>query len=406
MYKLFRTIATTAGPVQSQCFSPSRSQVFSRSLSSLLAISHDVIQTGPWASAAAKCIQRMRCKLRPGSSMHNSPAFNSLSAAACFSTSSNVLELNRPLTGNDMTRAGGIASMFRIPIQKTTDGLDVCFVGIPLDIGVSNRTGTRFGPRQIRMESPMIRLCNPDTGAAPFESLQVADVGDVNINVYNLQKSCVMICEYYKTLIANGCIPLTMGGDHTLTYPVLQAIADKYGPVGLVHVDAHNDTQDTMLGEKIAHGTPFRRAVDENLINPKKTIQIGLRGPSNDVYEHQWALEQGFRVVTGKDCWYKSLEPLMMEVREMMGDGPVYLTFDIDALDPSIAPGTGTPEIAGLNVMQALEIIRGLQGLNLVGCDLVEVSPPYDPLGTTALLAANLMFEMLCILPRVKYYEV
>ncbi|XP_071949773.1 guanidinobutyrase-like [Antedon mediterranea] len=324
-----------------------------------------------------------------------------------YSTSSNrSSEFNRPLTGNDMPRAGGIASMFRLPIHKTTDDLDVCFVGIPLDIGVSNRSGTRFGPRQIRTESPMIRLCNPDTGAAPFESLQVGDIGDVNINVYNLPKTCDMITEYYKKLIANGCKTLTMGGDHTLTYPVLRAVADKYGPVGLVHVDAHNDTQDTMLGEKIAHGTPFKRAFDENLFDPKKTVQIGIRGPSNDIYENKWGLEQGFRVVTGRDCWHKSLEPLMVQVQEKMGDGPVYLSFDIDALDPSIAPGTGTPEVAGLSIIQALEIIRGLKGLNLVGCDLVEVSPPYDPLGTTALIAANLLFEMLCVLPGVKYYDV
>ncbi|KAK7090537.1 hypothetical protein V1264_010321 [Littorina saxatilis] len=301
-----------------------------------------------------------------------------------------------------MPRSGGIASMMRLPVQENTDGLDVCFVGVPLDSGASNRSGTRLGPRQIRQESCIIRAANHTLGAVPFEDVQVADVGDVSMNIYNLPEAVKQIKAAYDKLISNGCVPLTMGGDHTITYPILQAIKDKHGPVGLIHVDAHADINDVMLGAPIAHGTPFRRAVEYGCLDCSRVIQIGLRGSIYSLDDYQWALDQGFRVVTSKECWHKSLEPLMAEVRGMMGQGPVYISFDIDALDPSYAPGTGTPEIGGLTIYQALEILHGSAGLNIVGADVVEVSPPYDMAGTTALTAANLLFEMLSILPGVK----
>ncbi|XP_035693584.1 guanidinobutyrase-like isoform X1 [Branchiostoma floridae] len=312
-------------------------------------------------------------------------------------------KFNVPPSGNDLPRPGGIASMMRLPVQNDTQGLDACFVGIPLDIGTSNRSGTRFGPRQIRTESVMLRPYNNWTGAAPFDSLQVADIGDVFINMYDLKDAVKKIREAYSKIVANGCKPLTLGGDHTLTYPILQAIKDKHGPVGLVHVDAHADTHDQMGDEKVAHGTPFYRAVDEGLLDCNRVIQIGLRGTGYTDYDYDWSRSQGFRVVQAEEIWYKSLAPLMEEVRAQMGDGPVYLSFDIDALDPAYAPGTGTPEIGGLTSHQGLEIIRGCRGLNLVGGDLVEVSPAYDPSGNTALTAANLLFEMLCVLPGVQY---
>ncbi|NWZ51872.1 SPEB protein, partial [Haliaeetus albicilla] len=192
------------------------------------------------------------------------------------------------------------------------------------------------------------------------------------------------------------------GGDHTVTYPILQAVAEKHGPVGLVHVDAHTDTGDRALGEKIYHGTPFRRCVEEGLLDCSRVVQIGIRGSSYDPDPYKYCQDQGFRVVPAEECWRKSLAPLMGEVRTQMGDKPVYISFDIDGLDPAYAPGTGTPEIAGLTPVQALEIIRGCKGLNIVGCDLVEVAPMYDVSGNTALLGANLLFEMLCILPGVK----
>ncbi|CAM5105578.1 unnamed protein product [Natator depressus] len=309
---------------------------------------------------------------------------------------------NMPPSAEFIARPVGVCSMMKLPIQTSPEGLDAAFVGVPLDTGTSNRPGARFGPRHIRAESGMVRMYNPSTGAAPFHSLVVADIGDVNVNLYNLQDSCRQIREAYQKIVAAGCIPLTMGGDHTITYPILQAVAEKHGPVGLVHVDAHTDTGDTALGEKIYHGTPFRRCVDEGLLDCKRVVQIGIRGSSYtpDPYKYCW--DQGFRVVLAEDCWLKSLVPLMGEVRKQMGAKPIYISFDIDGLDPAYAPGTGTPEIAGLTPAQALEIIRGCQGLNIVGCDLVEVAPIYDASGNTALMGANLLFEMLCALPRVK----
>ena len=310
--------------------------------------------------------------------------------------------LNQPLGGNQMPRFGGPATMMRLPTVASPKGLDACFVGVPFDIGTSNRAGARFAPRQIRAESCLIRPYNMATRAAPFDSLMVADIGDVAIDTFNLPKCVDIITDAYRQIIAKGCRPLTLGGDHTLTYPILRAMAEKYGPVGLIHVDAHADINENMFGEKIAHGTPFRRAVEDKLLDTKRCIQIGLRATGYAADDFDWPRQQGFRVVQAEECWHKSLTPLMDEVRKQMGKGPVYLSFDIDSLDPAFAPGTGTPEIGGLTTIQGIEIIRGCWGLELVGCDLVEVSPPYDPSGNTALTGANLLFEMLCVLPGVK----
>ncbi|AZO39379.1 MAG: agmatinase [Mesorhizobium sp.] len=310
--------------------------------------------------------------------------------------------LNQPLSGNDMPRFGGIATMMRLPYARTASGLDACFVGVPLDIGTSNRSGTRFGPRQIRAESVLLRPYNMATRAAPFDSLRVADVGDIATNPYNLLKSVDAIERGISDILSHGCKPLSLGGDHTMTLPILRAMAKKHGPLGLIHIDAHADINDTMFGEEIAHGTPFRRAVEEGLINARRTVQIGLRGTGYAADDFDWSRQQGFKVYQADELWHRSLVPLMDEVRVHMGSGPVYITFDIDSLDPSFAQGTGTPEIGGLTSMQALEIVRGCWGLDIVGCDLVEVSPPFDTSGNTALTAANLLFELLCILPGVE----
>ena len=311
--------------------------------------------------------------------------------------------LNQPLGGNEMPRFAGPATMMRLPTQIGAQGLDACFVGVPLDTGTSNRPGARFGPRAIRAESSLLRPYNMATRAAPFDSLMVADIGDVAINTFNLQDSIGIIENAYDDILSLGCRPLTLGGDHTIALPILRAICRKHGPVGMVHVDAHADINDHMFGEKIAHGTPFRRALEEGLLDGKRVAQIGLRGTGYTAEDFDWPQSQGFRVVAAEDCWYKSLTPLMAEIRDQLGDGPVYLSFDIDGLDPSFAQGTGTPEIGGLSVHQGLEIIRGCRGLNLVGGDLVEVAPAYDTSGNTALVAANLLYEMLCVLPGVKY---
>lgn len=306
---------------------------------------------------------------------------------------------NQPLGGNAMPRFGGDATMMRLPLQRTAEGLDACFVGIPMDIGTSNRAGTRHGPRAIRAESCMMRPFNMATGAAPFDVMQVADIGDIAINTFDLKKTADIITKAYDDILAHDAIPLTLGGDHTLTYPVLRAIRKKHGPVALIHVDAHADTNDEMFGEKIAHGTPFRRAVEDGLLINDKVFQIGLRGTGYAPDDFNWGRDQGFTVIQAEDCWHKSLAPLMQDIRTRIGDAPVYLTYDIDSLDPAFAPGTGTVEMGGLTTIQALEIVRGCAGLNLVGADLVEVSPPYDPSGNTAMIGANLLYEMLCVLP-------
>jgi guanidinobutyrase len=313
-------------------------------------------------------------------------------------------KFNQPLSGNEMPRFGGPATMMRLPSQDSAKGLDACFVGVPLDIGTSNRPGARLAPRQIRDESRMLRPFNVSTGAAPFESIQVADIGDIAINTFNLEKSIDIIEAAYDEILSHDCKPLTLGGDHTITYPILRALAKKHGPIGLVHIDAHSDTNEHMFGERIAHGTPFRCAMEEGLLDGNRVAQIGLRGTGYSSSEFNWSREQGFRIVPVEECWNKSLAPLMAEIRSQLGEGPVYISFDIDGIDPAYAPGTGTPEIGGLTVPQALEIIRGCQGLNVVGGDLVEVSPPYDTTGNTALLGANLLYEMLCVLPEVKQY--
>ncbi len=310
-------------------------------------------------------------------------------------------DFNQPLSGNTMPRFGGPVTMMRLPVSESAKGLDAAFIGVPMDIGTSNRPGTRLGPRQIRDESRMLRPYNMATRAAPFDSLQVADLGDVPINTFDLKKSVDIIEQFYTEVLGHGCIPLTLGGDHTLTLPILRAMAARHGPLGLIHIDAHADINEHMFGEEIAHGTPFRRAAEENLLHGERVAQIGLRGTGYTAEDFDWSRQQGFRVVPIEECWHRSLTPLMKEVRKQIGPGPVYISFDVDSIDPAFAPGTGTAEIAGLTAPQAVELVRGAAGLDIVGADLVEVSPPYDPTGNTAVLGANLLYEMLCILPGV-----
>ncbi|EYD76216.1 Agmatinase [Rubellimicrobium mesophilum DSM 19309] len=312
-----------------------------------------------------------------------------------------MTRFNQPLGGNEMPRFGGPATMMRLPSQPTAEGLDACFVGIPMDIGTSNRPGARLGPRAIRDESRMLRPFNMATGAAPFEHLQVADLGDVAIDTFDLKRSCAIITEAYREVLSHGVVPLTLGGDHTLTWPILRAIRDRHGPVALIHVDAHADVNDTMFGEREAHGTPFRRALEDGCLRNDKVVQIGLRGTGYAPGDFAWGRQQGWSVVTAEEIHGRPLHGLMQQVRALVGDAPLYLSFDIDSLSPGLANGTGTQEIGGLMDWQALQIVRGMAGLNLVGCDLVEVSPPFDTSGTTALTAANLLFEMLCVLPGV-----
>lgn len=310
---------------------------------------------------------------------------------------------NQPISGNDLARFSGPQTFMRLPEAANADGLDVGFVGIPMDIGTSWRSGTRFGPKQLRQESAMIRPYNIQTGAAPFDSLQCADLGDIAINTFSLADSLSIIQRAYEDILTHPVIPMGLGADHSLTLPILRAMAKKHGPLALVHVDAHADVNDEMFGERETHGTVFRRAYEEGLLVPSKVWQIGLRGTGYTAEDFTEAADWGFNQRLAADLWHKPLDTLGKEITASIGDQPCYITCDIDSLDPSFAPGTGTPEIGGLTTMQAMQLIHNLRGLNVVGCDLVEVSPPYDTSGNTALTGANIMFEMLSILPGVKY---
>ena len=308
-----------------------------------------------------------------------------------------------PISGNDLARFSGPQTFMRLPEASSAEGVNVGFIGVPMDIGTSWRSGTRMGPKQLREQSAMIRPYNIQTGAAPFDALQCADLGDVAINTFSLSDTIRLITETYDAHLKHDFIPMGLGGDHTMTRPILRSIAKKHGPGALVHVDAHADVNDEMFGERETHGTVFRRAYEEGLIVADKVHQIGLRGTGYTADDFTEAAGWGFNQYLAPSLWHKSLSPLAKDIRVQIGDTPTYITYDIDSLDPSFAPGTGTPEIGGLTTMQAMELIRGLRGLNIVGCDLVEVSPPYDPSGNTALTGANLMFELLSILPGVPY---
>jgi guanidinobutyrase len=307
-------------------------------------------------------------------------------------------EKNQPISGNDLARFSGPNTFMRLPAVNDLKGLDVAICGIPLDIGTSWRSGTRFGPKEVRSQSAMLRPYNLGTGAAPFDSLQVADIGDLAINTFSLSDSLRIIAESYESILNYDVIPMAIGGDHSITLPILRAIAKRHGPVALVHVDAHADVNDEMFGERV-----FRRAHEEGLINPSKVYQVGLRGTGYSAEDFAEAAGWGFQQFPAQELWGRSLSTLGAEIRRDIGDLPVYVTYDIDSLDPAFAPGTGTPEIGGLTTPQAMELIRALKGLNIVGADLVEVSPPYDTSGNTALTGANILYEMLCVLPGVTY---
>ncbi|WP_159966272.1 agmatinase [Profundibacterium mesophilum] len=310
---------------------------------------------------------------------------------------------HQPVSGNDLARFAGIPSFMRLPVHADAEGLDAAFVGVPMDHGTSWRPGARFGPQQIRTQSAMIRPYALQTGAAPFDGLTCADIGDVALSTFDLRAAIGAIETAYGAILSTGAVPMTMGGDHTVTLPILRATAARHGPVALVHVDAHADVNDEMFGARECHGTVFRRAYEEGLLIAPKVWQVGLRGTGYSAGDFDEPRGWGFNLVTAPELWHKSLTGLGEHIRAQIGAAKVYVSFDIDSLDPAFAPGTGTPEIGGLTVPQVLELIRALRGLQIVGCDLVEVAPPYDPSGNTALLAANLLFELLCILPGVPY---
>jgi len=292
----------------------------------------------------------------------------------------------------------GIPTFMRTPFTHDYSDLDIALVGVPYDGAVEARSGARQGPRQIRDMSSMMRMIHHVTRINPYELCKIADVGDVHFKqIFDVMASHADITCFYEKLYKSRIVPVSAGGDHSITLPILRALAADQS-LGLVHFDAHTDCCDEEMNSKYSHGTPFRRAVEEKLLDPKRMIQIGIRGAANS--DECWCFgpKNGIRIVYIEEFTELGVDKVIAEARRVIGGGPVYVSFDIDSIDPSFAPGTGTPEIGGLTTIEAQGLIRGLRGLNLVGADVVEVSPPFDPSGSTALIGATIMYEILCII--------
>ena len=303
---------------------------------------------------------------------------------------------HQPVDAAKVPRFAGHSTFMRLPAVASAEGLDIALVGIPWDGGTTNRAGARHGPREVRNLSSLMRRAHHVSGIAPFSVANVADVGDLAVNPINLMDGLALIEQGMKAIVATGALPLSVGGDHLTTLPVLRAVAHK-GPIGMIHFDAHTDTNDTYFGNNpYTHGTPFRRAIEEGLLDPKRIVQIGIRGSIYDPGEHDWAKAQGIRIIYMEEFVKRGATSVMEEARSIVGKGNTYITFDIDSIDPSMAPGTGTPEIGGFTTREAQEMVRLLKGVNIVGADVVEVAPPFDVEGMTALVGATMMFELLC----------
>lgn len=303
-------------------------------------------------------------------------------------------EVDDPMT---RPRYVGVPTFFRAPLRESLEDVDVGIVGVPFDGGVTSRPGARHGPREVRNLSTMVRLKNQATGVAPHELCRVADVGDAWVpSPFELVGSHNYIQSAMAKLHERNIIPLSVGGDHSVSLPILRAIAADR-PVGMIHIDAHCDTGDDYMGSRFHHGAPFSRAVEEGLLDPKRTVQIGIRGTINDMDLWKFSHDSGMRVIYMDEFYKLGVDAVIKEAKRIVGDGPTYISFDIDSLDPAYAPGTGTPEIGGITSLEAQLLIRGCMGLDIIGADLVEVSPLYDASGNTALAGANLLFELLCV---------
>lgn len=303
----------------------------------------------------------------------------------------------QPLDAYEVPRFAGLPTFMRLPAFEDPAQVQIALLGIPWDGGTTNRAGARHGPREVRNMSSLIRRVHPVTGLSPYDRVRVGDVGDAPVNPIDLLDALTRIEGFLAAVHAAGAIPLSVGGDHLMTLPVFRAIA-RQRPIGMVHFDAHSDTNDRYFGDNLyTHGTPFRRAVEEGLLDPRRTVQIGIRGSQASASDTDFAKEVGIRIITMEEFADIGVESTLREARRIVGDEPTYVSFDVDVLDPAFAPGTGTPEIGGMTTLQAQQLIRGLRGLNLIGADVVEVAPPFDVGGCTALVGATMLFELLCI---------
>ncbi|GLK56178.1 guanidinopropionase [Methylopila capsulata] len=301
----------------------------------------------------------------------------------------------QPLDTSVTPRFAGLPTFMRLPVMDPAD-VDVALIGVPFDGGVTNRAGTRHGPRELRNQSSLVRRHHHVTGRSPYDLVRVADCGDCPTHPLDLMESLRLIEAHYAGVAKTGAIPITGGGDHLVTLPILRGLS-KGAAVGLIQFDAHSDTYDSFFGQKYNHGTPFRRAIEEGLVDPRRMVQIGLRGSVADPASFDFARAAGVRMIFIEEFVARGVDDVMDEARAILGDGPTYVSFDIDAIDPSQAPGTGTPEIGGLSTREAQALVRRLAGLDVVGADLVEVAPPFDPSGLTAMTGATVMFELLCV---------
>ena len=306
----------------------------------------------------------------------------------------------KPISSMDIPRFADVATFFRLPVIKDLNKLDYCITGIPWDGGTTNRPGARHGPREVRNVSSLVRLYHPISCKSPYDRYNIADIGDCPVNPVDLKNSLEKIENFYKDIYQAKVIPLTIGGDHLISLPILRALA-KNEPVALFQFDSHTDTYDTYFGGyKYTHGTPFRRAIEENLINPKKYVMLGIRGSKYEPNDLEWAQNQGATIITIDEYYKMGFDKCMELVKKIIGETNTYLTFDIDGIDPTFAPGTGTPEVGGYNVRESQLIIRSLNQLNFIGADLVEISPPFDINNMTSLVGANMAFEILCTMTK------
>lgn len=307
-----------------------------------------------------------------------------------------------PVSGFDLPRFAGVPTFMRLPHvpleHERLKDVQIGLIGVPWDSGTTNRPGPRHGPRQLRDASTMMRAQHAVSGMRPFEAANCADLGDVGPNPADILDSMERITSFYNRVMAAGILPLTAGGDHLTSLPVLRAVA-KDAPVGMIHFDSHTDLFHSYFGGTMyTHGTPFRRAVEEGLLDPKRVVQIGIRGTMYDEEDRDFAKAEGIRLILIEEFHARGVEDVMEEAREIVGQGDTYVSYDIDFVDPTFAPGTGTPEVGGPNSYQALQVCRELEGVKIVGADMVEVSPPFDPSGGTAFLGMSVMYEILCVM--------
>lgn len=309
-----------------------------------------------------------------------------------------------PVSGMDLPRFAGIPTFMRLPLvppdHPRLADVDIGLIGIPWDAGTTNRPGPRHGPRQMRDFSTMIRRINPASGIDPFALVNCADLGDVGPNPVDIPDSMARITAFYTQIMAAGIAPMSVGGDHLCSLPVLRALGAER-PLGMIHFDAHTDLMESYFGGfEYTHGTPFYRAIKEGLLDPKRVVQIGIRGTMYDGKDIEFGRANGVTIITIEEFFERGIADVMAQARDVVGDQPTYCSFDIDFIDPCYAPGTGTPEIGGPTSFQAQQVVRELEGVNLIGADLVEVSPPFDASGGTAWLGISIVFELMCVLAR------